>query len=341
MRGQNYGAVLAMGGYLLFLARSHLWRIIRVAFSRAHAQQDALYRPYRWIVWALIACFVTCVAWLCTAGMSLPVAVAQVVIMYMVYLVLSRLVAETGMFFVCQRWWSEHVFPLLLPGIISAKDQALAIKTILPCFNNRETLMPFAFNALRLGHEAAQQDAPADQPPPHVKQSFIATLLAAIVVSLVVAGAASIALYYSRGVVRANTWTATYSFTVRYNCMLNYHKGVPNLPGQHPAHMAVGAAIIVLLGTCRLRFPRWPLVPIAFCMATSDALGYMWFSIFIGWACKGAVMRVGGVSAYNRLRPLFLGMVIGEVIMAGGWMVVGAICRLNGYEEVSFRILAG
>ena len=105
--------------------------------------------------------------------------------------------------------------------------------------------------------------------------------------------------------------------------------------------MALGAGLIVLLGICRLRFARWPFVPIALCMATSDALGYIWFSIFIGWVCKTSVMRIGGVSIYNRLRPVFLGMVIGEVLMAGVWMAVGAVVRISGFEIGSVRILPG
>ena len=104
-------------------------------------------------------------------------------------------------------------------------------------------------------------------------------------------------------------------------------------------NMTIGAGLIVMLGFFRLRFARWPLVPIALCVATSDALGYMWFSILIGWICKTCVMRVGGISVYNRVRPAFLGMVIGEILIAGAWMVVGAVIRMNGYELDSVRIL--
>ena len=336
MRSQNYGAMLAMGLYLLFIARAHLGRAFRVALGGRGNAGDRDYIVYRPIVWGLIICVLSCIAWLCATGMSLWVAVVQLIIVYLVYLVLARLVCETGLFIVMQRMWSDHLFPLLLPGVISAKNQALVISNVWPLFYTRETLMPFAFTAMRLAHETQK----------HVRRSivsrrFVSLLIAAMLISLVVATLASIALYYKEGAVRTNEWMALTWATYKLQYMRDYQDGLPSLPGQGPVHMAIGAAIVVALGTCRMRFSKWPLVPIAFCMATSDALGYMWFSIFIGWSCKLVSMRLGGVAAYNRLRPVFLGLVIGEVFMAGIWMVVGAIVRMRGHELNSVGLFPG
>ena len=341
MRSQNYGAILAMGGYLLFLARSHLWRTIRVAFGAVRDQNDETYRGYRWVVRGLLLCIIASATWLCATGMPLAVALAQIVILYLVYLVMSRLVAETGLFFILPRMWAGNLFPLLLPNVISAKSYALSLSSSWPAFYNRETLMPFAFNALRLEHEAIRRESTTTGQSPVVRPSFLAALIAAMLVSLVVAGAVSIVLYYSRGAIRTNTWTAFDWCVSQCNGMLAYQRRLPLSPGQGPTHMAIGAGLIVVLGICRMRFPRWPLVPIALCMATSDALGYMWFSILIGWACKTGVMHLGGVSAYNRLRPLFLGMVIGEALMAGIWMAVGAVVSFSGHTIMPISILPG
>jgi len=35
------------------------------------------------------------------------------------------------------------------------------------------------------------------------------------------------------------------------------------------------------------------------------------FSIFIVWLCKLIILRVGGMSLYNRIKPFFLGMIVG------------------------------
>lgn len=346
IRSQHYGAILAMGGYLLFLARSHLSLALRMAFLRPRNPREHAYATYRWVVWALILCMGVCTAWLCATGMPIWLAIAQLVILYLIFLVLSRLVAETGLFFVVPQLYAQHLFQLIAPNLLAVKNQVLVISSAWSSLVGRETLMPFAFNALRLRHEAEKQQ-PGEAGGDSLRNieigsgRFIGALIGAMIISLVVGGAVSIVLYYSWGAVRTGNWAAFGGAASLCNHAVDYIKSAPVLPGQGPEHMLVGAALIVLLGACRLRFARWPFVPIALCMATSGALGAMWFSILIGWACKASVMRIGGVAVYNRLRPVFLGLVIGEVFMAGIWMAVGAGVILSGYEALRFVILPG
>ena len=35
------------------------------------------------------------------------------------------------------------------------------------------------------------------------------------------------------------------------------------------------------------------------------------FSVFLAWACKWLILRFGGVALYQRLKPFFIGMVVG------------------------------
>ncbi|MDP6060343.1 MAG: hypothetical protein QGH33_15685, partial [Pirellulaceae bacterium] len=173
MRSQSYGAMLAMGAFLLYLARAHLWRTFRIAFGPARDEEDRRVLPYRWVVRGLIGCVVCCVAWLCAAGMSLPVAVAQIVLVYLMYLVMSRLVAETGLFFVQPRMWTEHLFPLIAPRALSPKNYALVVKTVYATFHPRETLMPFAFNALRMSYETQRGQGESTDVAAPVRRSFL------------------------------------------------------------------------------------------------------------------------------------------------------------------------
>jgi hypothetical protein len=46
-------------------------------------------------------------------------------------------------------------------------------------------------------------------------------------------------------------------------------------------------------------------------------------------------MRYGGVQLFKRLRYLFLGLIIGDFLMGGVWILVGFF----GYE--SFQVLPG
>jgi hypothetical protein len=337
IKSQSYGATLAMGCYLIFLARTHLWRAIRVSFGSIRDEEDGQYKAYRWIVWGMFICFIAPVAWMVWTGLPVVVAVANVAILYLVYLVVSRLVAETGMFFIVPQFGASDLFPTLLPNVLSAKTQALVINSTWLNFFHRETLMPFAFNALRLEHEEGGQSSAGNGAL--VRKSLTVVLIVTMGLSFAVATYGSLRLYYDRGGIRTNG-TMTYSQPESQIKAINqYARMLPPQPGQGPIHMGIGAALMLLLGYCRMRFVKWPLVPIALCMASSSSLGLMWFSILLGWACKTTVMSVGGVTVYNRVRPIFLGMIIGEVLMAGIWMLVGALVSLLGYEAVVMRIL--
>ena len=69
-----------------------------------------------------------------------------------------------------------------------------------------------------------------------------------------------------------------------------------NFPGPRGAFTALGAAVMVGLTWLRHTFLWWPVHPIRF--------------------------PIGGTQLFNKLRPLFLGMVLGEVIHQGLWMAI-------------------
>ena len=55
----------------------------------------------------------------------------------------------------------------------------------------------------------------------------------------------------------------------------------------------------------------------------------LWFSAFLGWLIKGAIMRWGGYKIYRNLRPFFGGLIIGDCIAGAGWIVVGLITKVG------------
>lgn len=46
-------------------------------------------------------------------------------------------------------------------------------------------------------------------------------------------------------------------------------------------------------------------------MAAGDNTASLAMPVFIAWACKATLMRVGGVALYRRSKPLFLGLLAG------------------------------
>jgi hypothetical protein len=51
------------------------------------------------------------------------------------------------------------------------------------------------------------------------------------------------------------------------------------------------------------------------------------------------VVRLGGASLFQKLRPLFIGIIFGEGLAAGVWLIVNAIIVMNGGESQAVKFL--
>ena len=56
--------------------------------------------------------------------------------------------------------------------------------------------------------------------------------------------------------------------------------------------------------------------------AANHLMNKVWFSIFLVWLVKLAVMKYGGPALYRRTRPLFLGLIMGQFVVAGVWLII-------------------
>ena len=89
--------------------------------------------------------------------------------------------------------------------------------------------------------------------------------------------------------------------------------------------MGGGALFMLFLCVMRLRFIWWPAHPIGYVAFSKYHAHNLWFAIFLGWVMKLVVLRIGGVQLYRRLRPAFLGMIVGDSVMAAVFLVVGLV----------------
>ena len=72
---------------------------------------------------------------------------------------------------------------------------------------------------------------------------------------------------------------------------------------------------MALLTFLRYRFSWWPLHPIGYPIAGTEARTSI-VSIFAVWLVKSVLLRVGGVALYRRGIPFFAGIIAGHAIAA-------------------------
>jgi hypothetical protein len=98
--------------------------------------------------------------------------------------------------------------------------------------------------------------------------------------------------------------------------------------------VAFGAALALTLTVLRTRFIGFPLHPGGLVMATNWAAELMWLPMMIAWALKCIVLRSGGVKAYRRALPFFLGLILGDFVMGTLWALIGWIWEVPVYSVV-------
>ncbi len=90
-----------------------------------------------------------------------------------------------------------------------------------------------------------------------------------------------------------------------------------------------GFAFTYFLTFMNARIVNWPFHPIGYVMSTYLPVAWgVWSHFFIAWVIKGLVMRYGGAVPYRKLKPFFMGLIIGSVIMNSFW---GFVAIVLGY----------
>ena len=94
--------------------------------------------------------------------------------------------------------------------------------------------------------------------------------------------------------------------------------------------MGIGAAAAGFLSFMRYRFLWWPLHPLGFAFSTIMLTNNLWFSIFLGWLFKGLLLRYGGPRVYKKARFFFWGLILGQFVCSGMWVVIDFLTGETG-----------
>jgi hypothetical protein len=80
----------------------------------------------------------------------------------------------------------------------------------------------------------------------------------------------------------------------------------------------------------------WPLHPIGYAVSSSLSMHILWIPMLVAWIIKGLVLRYGGLRLYRQGIPFFLGLILGEFVIGGGWSVIGTVTGLTTYRFWSY-----
>jgi len=142
--------------------------------------------------------------------------------------------------------------------------------------------------------------------------------------------------YQYGGLQLQNKWVAGSGAQLLMTTTVPLAQGVPDAGLTNGLWVLLGGFSAYALMLARAHWLWFPLHPLGLLMGLSYPISRLWFSIFLGWALKSLIMRFGGVDSYRRLRPAFLGLILGEVVMILFWLII------DGWQgRTSHQLLAG
>jgi hypothetical protein len=92
-----------------------------------------------------------------------------------------------------------------------------------------------------------------------------------------------------------------------------------------------GMLTTFLLTFLRHYFIWWPLHPAGYVFAISGSIPDYWFAILVASTIKWVIFRHGGARSYRKSVPFFLGLILGDYLMACGWALLSVLLDRRMY----------
>lgn len=307
---QSFGALTVMVLWGLWVARPHLRGVLRRAFSTGpsaerspEADDSGELMGYRTAFWGLVVSVLFIAVWLRRAGMETRLVVAYLVGTFILYVGIARIVAESGLLYV-RGPMSAQVFATYLFGTDAAGLSPASI-----------TSLGFTYTTISQGKGLFAAGLAQIAKMGEFVRGSRRALLAAIVAAFVVGAAASIvfSLYfgYRYGAFNFRTWHFRAGGLWVFNDTVKKMRNPFPTDWTRISYMGVGAAAMAALYLLRSRFPWWPIHPIGLAVNCTYFTQKTFIAIFLIWAVKLVVLKVGGVSLYRRSQPFFIGLLAG------------------------------
>ena len=284
-------------------------------------------------------------------GLELPFSVGTILLMLMSFLIVSRISAETGLFWIHPRWQPYGAL-LGLFGCCAMKPEAIVISALVCmvlCINQGEALMPYLCNGLKLCEKA-------ELSLPKVTGISLGMYIAGVLLAVVVVLGAS----YDVGTPIGYTWSYKRIPTMPFRNVepevmqlkatglfenaeeLPWYKRLSYTQPKKNFLWAAGFGFVavIVFSILRLRLPWWPLHPMLFLLWATWPMVVISHSFLLGWAIKKTVVRFGGSSLVRKLKPLMVGIIAGEVAGAFFCMLAGIIYYIcTGEKQLSYRFI--
>jgi len=323
---QADGAWIALALIMLYSSRKYLWQVIKRAAGKESELDDSTEpMSYRSAVIGIGAGLIFLYGFCLAAGTSPYVPVIFFALYFIVAIAITRIRAELGPPAHELNFFRPEEIMTSAFGTQALGTRNLTLITYFYWFNRgyRNLVMPHQLEAFKIGEVSKVSGR---------KLTYI--IMLAVFVGVTATFWSLLHMYYIYGAATAKiegiyrTYIGNYAFN-RLSGWVTDPKS-PDIPAL--SFMGIGAMFALFLTAMKARFLWWPFHPIGYGLAVSYAMDYFWFTAFIGWMCKFLSIRYGGMRFYRTALPFFMGLILGDYVIASLWTLFGWIFGVTTYR---------
>ena len=320
-----------MGGYLVFvpavfwMGREHIGSIFRKTFGMERAGRglttpsggriDDSNEPvsYRVALLGFFLGFITLIVFLVVAGITTWVALVTLLSIFITSVVLTWMVVNGGLLLVQAPFFPSEYIDITL-GSNALGHKSLAILSFQRTFLRDwgEFMMPNFLHSFKAADEVRL-----------ARRKLIPILGIAIVVAILVSVYASLTLIYDKGALFLDNWPFVVAPRNYFQRMSSLIQFPIETKWDEVYSMIAGAGFTGFMLWMRQNFVWWSLHPIGYLLGATYPPFHLWSSILVGWFIKYMALKFGGAATYRKIRPIAFGLIFGEYVMVGVWMIVG------------------
>ncbi|HLJ54073.1 MAG TPA: DUF6785 family protein [Chthonomonadaceae bacterium] len=318
---QGAGAAFALAAITLWMARRHLAAAFGRAFRGASEPDDrGEFLSYRTAIVGAIGGSAFVIGWLCLAGMRLPLAALLFAMMLAYFFIFARIRAEAGLGMDVILW--PKMLDEVMITVVGAQNMRLSELTALYAVrwlyfgSATGSVMACQLEGLKLADAGGLSGR-------RVGRALALGTAATVILALVW----TLATYYRHGfeslpIGQRSTSMVGSQIYYSFQDLVHARNTASGPDWRGIAAMGAGALITVALAGLRARFLWFPLHPVGYLAANCWGIHINWLAFFLGWLINALISRYGGLALYRKLLPLFIGLVIGDMLHEGLWGLV-------------------
>jgi len=327
------GAMLALTVGIVWVGRAHWAEVFRSLFKDPRSEEQQHRRKSGRVFLAGCAGMF---GWLLWVGAEPLWALFYVGFAFMVSLLITRIVSETGMPFIridCR----YHISLVKLAPVSWVGPASLYLSFVIAMLFPTASTANFAtMSTHALG---------LDEKSSLARRYRLAILFVVVLVmGLVICGSMHLKAAYRNsmtldGRLQPIAPWGTQRLDYANRALLEHQAGqLSHPPYNQIGHIAFGAGLAGVLQWACLVMPKWPLHPIGLLMVYTYFSYWSCASIFLGWLVKVLLLHYGGARVYQRARPVFLGLIMGGVFANVFWAFVPSVLVFLGKSYLQVRV---